>query len=140
MCHCRDSVGKSEDFIERVSREAAAAHAHRRAVTAAKVGYSDFGNAPAVELTAVAELPIGIGKICKVFVCSCGEMVDLTVGVQKCLTDGKRQNGVVRVEAIGREQIECLRKVVRVLKLRTDDVADNGSEHICFLESGLSVQ
>lgn len=62
VCHCRDSVGKSEDFIERVSREAAPAHAHRRAVTAAKVGYSDFGNAPAVELTAVAELPIGIGK------------------------------------------------------------------------------
>lgn len=88
VCHCRDSVGKSEDFIERVSREAAAAHAHRRAVTAAKVGCSDFGNAPAVELTAVAELPIGIGKICKVFICSCGEMVNLTVGVQKCLADG----------------------------------------------------
>ena len=60
-----DCISQCNDLVERFCCVAAAAYAHSRTVSTAEVRRFEFRYAPAVELSAVTELPIAVGKVGK---------------------------------------------------------------------------
>lgn len=127
-----DCISQCKDLVERFCCVAAAAYAHSRTVSTAEVRRFDFRYAPAVELSAVTELPIAVGKVGKMPFGGLRQKLRPCFGLQKRLTDGEREHGVVREGAFGRKELKRLAEVIGVFELRADDVADNGSEHCCL--------